>query len=53
MTGKDHVWHARRIRRAWTMVVRCAELGDRAGKELWLVEWQRLCNEYIASVEVS
>lgn len=51
MTGSEHNDHAKRIRRAWVMVLRHAERGNRAAKEQWLTEWQRLCNEYIASVE--
>ena len=52
MTGKDHVWHARRIQRAWTLALRAAEAGDTETKEQWLAEWQRLCNEFIAAVEL-
>ena len=52
MTGQDHAMAARRIARAWTMVLRSAERGDLRAKEAWLTEWQRLCNEHIASVEL-
>jgi hypothetical protein len=52
MTGQDHAMTARRIARAWTMVLRSADRGDQRAKEQWLHEWQQLCNAYIASVEV-
>jgi hypothetical protein len=52
MTGQDHALAARRIARAWAMVLRSAERGDLRAKEAWLTEWQQLCNAFIATVQV-
>ena len=52
MTANERVQQARRIARAWAMVLRSAESGNAQAKEQWLTEWQRLCNELIATIEV-
>lgn len=52
MTGAQRAAEARRIARAWQMVLRHAERGNTEAKEQWLAEWQKLCNAYIATVEI-
>lgn len=52
MTGQEETMAARRIRRAWTMMLRHTKAGNTETASAWMAEWQRLCNEHIAAVQM-